>query len=67
VGFVVGKVALGQVSSEYFGFPANLHSTKFSVLIINRGRYNRPEVVDVPGGPSMDSTPHYANFEKNYY
>jgi hypothetical protein len=27
VGFVVDKVALGQVFSEYFGFPANLHST----------------------------------------
>jgi hypothetical protein len=27
VGFVVNKVALGQVFSEYFGFPANLHST----------------------------------------
>jgi hypothetical protein len=35
VGFVVGKVALGQVSSEYFGFPcANLHSTNFSTITI---------------------------------
>jgi hypothetical protein len=28
VGFVVDKVALGQVFSEYFGFPANLYSTE---------------------------------------
>jgi hypothetical protein len=28
--------------------------------------YNRPEVADVPSGPSMDSTPHYANFCKHY-
>jgi hypothetical protein len=27
VGFVVDKVALEQVFSEYFGFPANLRST----------------------------------------
>jgi hypothetical protein len=39
---------------------ANLHSTKFSILIITRGRYNRPEVAEVPSGLSMDSTPHYA-------
>jgi hypothetical protein len=36
VGFVVDKVAPGQVFSEYF------HSTKFSILTITRGRYNRP-------------------------
>jgi hypothetical protein len=27
VGFVVDKVTLGQVFSEYFGFPASHHST----------------------------------------
>jgi hypothetical protein len=44
VGFVVDKVALGQVFFEYFAVsPANLHSTKFSIIIIiTRGRYNRP-------------------------
>jgi hypothetical protein len=26
-----------------------------------RGRYNIPEVADVPSGPSLDSTPHYEN------
>jgi hypothetical protein len=38
----VDKVALRQVFSEYFGFPCHLHSTKFSIIIITRGRYNRP-------------------------
>jgi hypothetical protein len=34
LGFVVDKVALGQVFSEYFGFPANLHSTNCSTITI---------------------------------
>jgi hypothetical protein len=38
VKFVVDKVALGQVFSEYFGSPANLYSTKFSILKITRGQ-----------------------------
>jgi hypothetical protein len=41
--------------------PANLRSTKFSIRTFTRGRYNRPEVADVPSGPNLDSTPHYAN------
>jgi hypothetical protein len=41
VGFVVDKVALGQVSSEYFVSPVNLHSTNSSIITITRGRYNR--------------------------
>jgi hypothetical protein len=32
VGFVVDKVVLGQVFSEYFGFLANLHSTNISTI-----------------------------------
>jgi hypothetical protein len=32
VGFVVDQVALGQVFSEYFGFPANLYSTNCSTI-----------------------------------
>jgi hypothetical protein len=33
--FVVDKVALGQVFSEYFGFPCNLHSTNcFTITLI---------------------------------
>jgi hypothetical protein len=57
VGFVVDKVALGQVFSEYFGFTTNLHSTKFSIITLTRGKYSRPVVADVPSGPNMDSTP----------
>jgi hypothetical protein len=34
VGFVVDKVGLVQVFSEYFGYPANLHSTSFSTITI---------------------------------
>jgi hypothetical protein len=34
VEFVVDKVALGQVFSEYFGFPAYLHSINFSTITI---------------------------------
>jgi hypothetical protein len=35
VGFVVDKVALGQVFSKFFGFaPANFHSTNCSTIII---------------------------------
>jgi hypothetical protein len=34
MGFVVDKVALGQVFLEYFGFPANLYSTNFSTITI---------------------------------
>jgi hypothetical protein len=29
---MVDKVALGQVFSEYLGFPANLHSTNCSTI-----------------------------------
>jgi hypothetical protein len=34
---------------------------KFSFLTITRCRYNRPEMADMPSGPSLDSTPHYVN------
>jgi hypothetical protein len=33
VGFFVDKAALGQVFSEYFGFPCN-HFTNLSIIII---------------------------------
>jgi hypothetical protein len=32
VGFVVDEVALGQVFSDYFDFPANLNSTNWSTI-----------------------------------
>jgi hypothetical protein len=34
VAFVVDKVALGQVFSEYFGSLANLHSTNCSTITL---------------------------------
>jgi hypothetical protein len=34
VGFVVDKVALGQIFPEYFGSLANSHSTDCSTFII---------------------------------
>jgi hypothetical protein len=39
VGFVVDKVASGQVFSEYFGFPCQkpFHSTNFSIITVTRG------------------------------
>jgi hypothetical protein len=43
VGFLMDKMALGQVFSEYFGFPCqSLFHQKFSITTITRGRYNRP-------------------------
>jgi hypothetical protein len=53
VGFVVGKVRLGQVFSEYFGFPGQFLSHQLLplitaiiiiiiIIIIVRGCYNRP-------------------------
>jgi hypothetical protein len=64
VGFVVDKAALGQVFSEYFGFPANL-STNFSIIIITRGWYNRPIGGRSAERTQLDSTPHYTNLKKN--
>jgi hypothetical protein len=51
VGFVVDKVALGQVFSEYFDFP---YQSSFHQLLHNQphliwGWYNRPEVAAVQG------------------
>jgi hypothetical protein len=67
VGFVVDIVGLGQDFSEYFGFPTNLHSTKFLVLTITRDWYNRPEVADMPSGSSLDSILPLHVFKKEKY
>jgi hypothetical protein len=61
VGFVVDKAALGQVFSEYFGFPCQSFH-QFSIIIITRGWHNR-----LIGGRSAEwtqlhSTLHYTNF-----
>jgi hypothetical protein len=60
VGFVVDKVALGQVFSEYFGFLCHLHSTKFPIIIITRGRYNRPFSGRRAEWTQLGLHPHYA-------
>jgi hypothetical protein len=57
VGFVVDKAALGQVFSEYFGFPTN-HSTNFSIIIINRGSTIGLLVAAVPSGPNWTPPPN---------
>jgi hypothetical protein len=61
VGFVVDKVALRQVFSEYFGFP---YQSSFHQILHH---HNHPghltighSVADAPSGPSLDSIPHYA-------
>jgi hypothetical protein len=51
----------GRFSPSTSVSPANHHSTKFSILIITRGRYNR-----LTGGRraewiQLDSNPHYSN------
>jgi hypothetical protein len=52
VGFVVDKVALGQVFSEYFGFPClPIFIPPQSPSPIIWGWYNRPVVAAVPKVP----------------
>jgi hypothetical protein len=51
VGFVVDKVALGQVLSEYFGFPWPMFIPPISPQSpspIIRGWYNKPVVAGLP-------------------
>jgi hypothetical protein len=47
-------MALGQVFSEYFGFPcqSSFHNCSTITLIYHLGLYNRPEVAAVPGDVS---------------
>jgi hypothetical protein len=59
MGFVVDKAALGQVFSEYFGFPAN-YFTNFSIIITS-GWHNRPIGDRNAEGTQLDSTNHYTN------
>jgi hypothetical protein len=49
------KVALGQVFSEYFGFPANFIPpvAPQSPSSIIWGWHNRPEVAAIPSGLSL--------------
>jgi hypothetical protein len=51
VGFVVDKVALGQVFSEYFGFPCHSSFNQFLSILITWSWHNRPT-----GGRSAEWT-----------
>jgi hypothetical protein len=51
VGFVVDKVALGHVFSEYIGFRCQFSFQQIQL------------VADVPSVPTLDSTPNYANLQ----
>jgi hypothetical protein len=56
VGFVVDKVALGQIFSEYFGFPCTILIPPISpqsTSPVIRGWYNRP----VSGRSTQSPTP----------
>jgi hypothetical protein len=59
VGFVVDKLALGQVFSEYYGFPCQ--SSFHEKIIITRGRYNRPFSGRRAEWAQYGPPPHYAN------
>jgi hypothetical protein len=61
VGFVVDKVALRQVFSEYFGSPASHLSINFSIIIITWGWHNMSIGGRSDEWTQLDSTPHYTN------
>jgi hypothetical protein len=63
VGFMVDKVASGQVFSEYFCFPCySFHQNSPSSQSPGASTIGQ-RVADVASGPSLDSTPHYANLK----
>jgi hypothetical protein len=57
---VLDNAALGQVLSEYFGFPVN-QSTNFSIIIITQGWQNRSIGRRSAKWTQLDSTPKYTN------
>jgi hypothetical protein len=58
------KWRLGRFFPSTSVSPANRHSTKLSIIIITRGRYNRPVSGRRAEWTQLDSTPHYANLKK---
>jgi hypothetical protein len=68
VGFLVDKMVLGQVFSEYFGFPCQfllhqfLHNHHHPRMIW--GWYSSPVVAAVPSGLSL--TPLRMTIKNNY-
>jgi hypothetical protein len=50
----------GRFSPSTSASPATLHSTKFSIIMITQGRYNRPTISGRRAEwTQLDSTPHY--------
>jgi hypothetical protein len=61
VGFAVDKVTLGQVFSEYFGFPWKSSFHQILQPHNHPGQCNRPIGGRSAEWPQLDSTPHYSN------
>jgi hypothetical protein len=65
--FVVDKVALGQVFSEYFGFPCQFSFHQLFqkiILIYHRGLYNRPKWPHYQGLRYIGTQSHSTNNKK---
>jgi hypothetical protein len=60
VGFVVDKAALGQLFSEYFGFPCQSSFRRF-LHHHNHSGLTQKLVVAVSSGVKLGFTPHYIN------
>jgi hypothetical protein len=61
VGFVVDKVALGRVFSEYFGFPCQSSFHQILHHHNHPGKYNRQISGRRAEWTQLKSTPHYEN------
>jgi hypothetical protein len=57
----------GRFSLSTSVFPANHHSTNFSIIIITRGWHNRPIGGRSVEWTQLDSTPHYTKFILSIY
>jgi hypothetical protein len=65
VGFVVDKAALGQVFSEYFGFPCQ--SFHRILYYHNHPGLTQKAIKWPQCRVDSDSTPHYANLKKIWW
>jgi hypothetical protein len=67
VGFVVDRVIVGQVFSEYFGFPCQFSFHQLLLTHLSSGAHTIDHLVaDVPSGLSF-TPPHEINKEIKYY
>jgi hypothetical protein len=62
MGFVVDKVAPGQVFSAYLGFPCQLSFYQIPILITTRGRYKRQISGRSADWTQLDSAPPLLEF-----